>query len=227
MDDQDFELPGNSVQIDTLRLIGAVVGLLLLAGAIYIFFESRRAGGMAIIWGMIALVGTGYALIGLGKAPCPECGFMVSGLFPRNNSSKQCPGCGEYFHTKDGEVMRTDKDAIEKYPAFATACPKEIQWPEGCCVCRAPVTQHVTVELELEENAPMAQDMLARAATLGTFKLVNKRKFAVEVPVCDEHDLDPAELEFRYDEAQLYIKFRSRAYAEAFDDLNGPVFWDS
>jgi hypothetical protein len=227
MEDNEFGLPDGTVQVDKLRLAGAAVGLLMLAGAVYIGVAGRGMLAMGFIWGMIALIGTGYALMGLGKAPCPECGFMVSGLLPKNNSSKQCKACGEYFHTKDGTVIETDRDAIEKYPAFATACPKEIQWPEGCCVCQEPVTQHVTVELELEENAPMAQDMLARAATLGTFKLVSERKFAVEVPVCGEHDRNPAELEFRYDEAQLYIRFRSRAYADTFDELNGPVFWDS
>ena len=223
----DIEEFKPTVELDKLRIAGAVAALAGLAWVAWASFNTRGAGSLLIMISLFCIVGLVYALIGLGKATCPECGMMKSGVMPKNNDSLECKGCGAYFHTKDGEVFATATDAVEEFPAFATACPKAIEWPPGCCVCQGDVTGTAPVLLELQEDAPIAHDMLTRAATLGTFKLVSKRRFEVQVPVCDDHGSDSADLEFRYEEAQLYIKFRSRAYAKAFDEANGPVFWDS
>ncbi len=216
-----------TVQLDKVRLAGGIGSLLGLLWVVWAYTATRGAGSMLVIVTLFCLVGAFYAFIGLGKAPCPDCGMMKSGVGLKHNDSLECVGCGSYYNTRDGEVFATAEDAVETFPAFGTACPKNIEWPAGCCVCQQTVTRTVPITLELEEDSPIAQDMLTRAATLGTFKLVSKRLFEVQIPVCPEHGSDAAELEFRYDEAQLHIRFRSRSYAAAFEEANGPVFWDS
>ncbi len=214
-------------QLDKARLAGGAIATILLAGTIYGFATSH---GFAVVWAILFLVfgaSAVYAFIGLGKATCPECGYAHSGLGLKNNPSIQCKGCDEYFHIIDKHVTPTSDSAIEEFPVFATPCPQDIKWPDGCCVCQAPVTRHLPIYLELEENAPIATDLLTRAATLGTFKLVSKRKFEVQIPLCDQHESASAELEYRTADEQLYISFCSRSYAKAFDATNGPVFWGS
>lgn len=223
----EMKVPDEVVQLDKPRL---AAGVFSLTGLVWVAWALVRIHGAGVVLGIVALGFLGmafYAFIGLGKAPCPECGTMRSGLSMKDNGSLQCRGCGAYFHTRDGEVFATDEDAVEGVPAFATACPMRIDWPPGCCVCGEEVTRTVPVELELEEGAPVAKDMLTRVATLGTYKLVSERRFEVQIPVCERHGSGSASLEFRYDEEQLFIKFRSRAYAHAFAEANGPVFWDS
>ncbi len=221
----ELEEPTNEVQIDTLRLAGGVGGLVGAALFAYLGVTAYGMGAIGFGFGFICLLGAGYALIALGKAPCPDCGFVKSGTALKNSESIHCAGCDGYFSIRDGKTVMTGADAVEDHPVFATACPQSIKWPSGCCVCGSEVTGLAKVRLELEESSPLAQDMLARAATLGTFKLVSKRVFEVEVPVCGAHGTDPAELRYRYDEEQLHILFRSRAYMSAFAEENGPVFW--
>jgi hypothetical protein len=212
----------NAVQLDKLHLAGLIAALVGAALFAYLGLTAYGMGGVGIGFTLICLVGAFYAFIGLRKAPCPGCGYMTGGLA---SGSVQCKGCGDYFKIEDGRTVLTGSDAIEDFPAFSTPCPRDIDWPAGCCVCRGEVTGTAPVRLELKEDSPVAADMLTRAATLGTFKLVSKRIFEVQVPVCDQHESDSAELNYRYDEEQLHILFRSRSYAEAFADAQGQVFW--
>ena len=217
-----------TVRIDTLRLAGVAGAGALALARLGVGLRSGTDPRVWILVGVLA-VAAGVAAWGLGKAPCPQCGFLRSGVRLRNNRSLHCQGCGAYFRTKAGVCVETGVDAIEPEPVFAAECPRAIQWPSGCCVCAGTVEQAVVVSLTLDEDAPIAQDLMVRAATLGTFNMVSKRRYEANVPVCNQHASDghePARLDWNLETAQLTIKFRSRRYAEAFAATNGPVFWD-
>jgi len=165
----------------------------------------------------------------LGKAPCPTCGALRTGTPLRISESLHCDDCGAYFRIRQGVTVATEGDAIEREPVFVAACPKQVRWPQGCCVCGGPASSTVPVELELREDAESGANLLTQAASLGTLKLVSERRYCVHVPTCAQHrrDVPVADLQWNDDEAQLYLAFRSRAYADAFIAANGPVFWDS
>ena len=194
----------------------------------YFAYTALRASHVPFIMYVCLLAGVlGLVILPffMGQAVCPECGTMRQWIGLKNNKDMECRGCSAYFRTEQGEVVQTEADAITEMPVFATACPQKIAWPQGCCVCQQEVTHHASVTFKLEEDVPIAQDLLTQAATLGMFKRVSVREFSIDVPVCAAHKHDNAELDWNYDEAQLYIAFRSRAYMTAFAQQNGPVFW--
>lgn len=217
----------NRVEVDKLRMAGAVGGFLGTLFSIYAFLQPGSPMSMVMMTGLPSLAALGYFGFTLGKAACPDCGMMRSGIFLVNNASLECSDCGNYFHTKKGEIVLTASDAVETFPAFSTPCPQQIIWPKGCAVCQNEATRQVDIKLTLEQDAPVLQASLTAAVSLGTFKMVSKKLFTVPLPVCGQHGDDSAELNYKYEEEQLQIAFRSRAYRDAFAEANGPVFWDS
>jgi hypothetical protein len=223
MDDLDLPPPG--VRVNWLYRAGSIAFVLIFVGIITLAFTTRGFWPLAVVFGLICLVGAWLAFSFTHSAACPSCGHLRTVPSGKDNDSVECKDCGVWYHTRDGVSLVTDTDAVEERPRFSAACPTRISWPEGCCVCRGPVTTHEPVELEIEYDPGLAPAALTAAVSLGTFKLVKKGQFRVQVPSCGAHEGPVAELEYRADEAQLYILFRSRAFARAFQEGHGPVFW--
>lgn len=228
MTNHDLPSELTSVTLDKPRLLGGLAALATAALMGIVMLMPNAQFSLPFLVMTSFAVMAGYALWGVFRAPCPDCGALYSGgLVPRNNSSVQCRECGTYFATKDGRVHRTGDEAIEAQPTFAVPCPARISWPKGCCVCESPVARTVPIDLEVRSDAPLLEDIVTRAATLGTFKLVSKNRYQVQIPVCASHDSESARLDFRPEERQLYILFRSRRYANAFEQANGLTHLDA
>ncbi|MCA9563601.1 MAG: hypothetical protein KC561_08935 [Myxococcales bacterium] len=203
--------------------LGCIVAAAVLAPVLF-GRSSAFVFGLLIVGTIVA--GAIWGLTRLFKGECPTCGTTSPLLWPKANASYSCRGCGSYLRTESGNVVPTAADAVEATPTFAAHCPQRIVWPKGCCKCGGEVTRQEKIDLELKEDAPMATDLLTRAATLGTFRLVSKRRFQVEVPHC-ERCRGGADLSNDYDEDLVVIRICSRAFAESFQSINELVSWDS
>lgn len=212
------------INLDKPRLAGGLVGLVLIAGLVAVLASGRVDGSMVIIAGLASLVMAGWCgwmIWARGVAFCPECGMRITGLFMKDNSARQCKGCGGYVESKAGRLIMASDEALAEFPTFRAGCPPTIEWPPGCCVCGAPATRAVDVQLKERQDGPLAGDVAVRAATLGTMKLSQESTHVVQVPHCQQHQ-NGAELVRASDEdgAGLDLLFRSNAYCQAFRKLN-------
>jgi hypothetical protein len=175
-----------------------------------------------VLWA-VALFFAYRALFRCGVARCPGCGYPVTGLATGGNRGVACLFCGKYLEGIGGRLQLTAADELAPAPIFETLVPREIKWPAGCCVCRAPATRNVTLTVKLKDEAPLAPDLAVRIASIGTLKLVGVRTLGVDVPHCDQHG-DGAEIAYASDTVtELAIRFRSHAYFAAFCEENGAL----
>ncbi len=212
------------ITLNTPRLMAGIAGLLLTGGLIAVLASGRVDGSMVIIAGLASLVTLGWCgwlIWARGTGLCPDCGTRLTGLFMKDNSPRECRGCGNYVGSTGGRLTLAGDDAVTDSPTFRAGCPGEIDWPPGCCVCGQPATRHIEVKLEERQAGPGAGDVAVRAATLGTMKLEQVSTHTVRVPHCDGHG-DGARLVRGLDEdgAGLEILFRSNAYCRAFRERN-------
>jgi hypothetical protein len=158
-----------------------------------------------------------------GVAKCPGCGYPVTGLSTGANRGVACRFCGKYLEGTAGSLRLTAEDELAPEPIFETLLPRKLEWPAGCCVCRAPATRMVQLTVKLRDEAPLAPDLAVRIASIGTLKLVGVRTLTVDVPHCDQHQ-DGAAITYASDSlSELAIKFRSHPYFVAFCAANDAI----
>jgi len=158
-------------------------------------------------------------------APCPGCGHAITGLATGANAGVACRFCGRYVEGERGALRLTADDHVADTAIYATLVPREITWPEGCCVCGEPATRTITIEAkEADASAPMGQDLAVRVATLGTMKLMERGQVhRREVPHCAAHGNGAVLSIAGEGETGLAIAFRSHRYLTAFCDKNGTL----
>jgi hypothetical protein len=163
------------------------------------------------------------AVFRCGTAKCPGCGYPVTELATGANRGVACRFCGKYLEGTKGTLRLTAVDELAAEPIFETLLPRDLTWPAGCCVCRAPVTRMVTLTVKLRDEAPFAPDLAVRIASIGTLKLVGVRTLTVDVPHCAAHH-DGAAVDYAGDSlTELAIRFRSHPYFAAFSEANGAI----
>lgn len=199
---------------------------------------------MTYVWIALA-AGTVFVVIAVVmsrgvKVKCPACGMTVDheGLFV---GARICPVCGVYAVKEGRSYVRVGDTYVHGAPAFATALPaRNIQWPDGCCVCEQPATRMIGVKLVEKTDASFGRDLATRVASFGVLKAIDVHTYAVEVPHCAKH-ADGADLGYvshavrstsdapklgermladRDTQATIGILFRSYPYFKKFLALN-------
>jgi hypothetical protein len=164
----------------------------------------------------------GRVLKGSGSAPCPACGEPVHDVERSGRSAGiLCAGCGRFLCSEGGELRPMDEDAVADEPVFGAALTASFQWPPGCVVCGAPVTQALPVRIMEAEATSVGMSVvgLAMAATFGVgFLVYNGRRISIDVPHCAEHD-DGVVLAEGGPTGFLLL-FRSHPYQREFCALN-------
>ena len=211
-------------------LANAAGGVAVLVGVYWTMWrpiDGERM--MVLVWSCTILFVAVAAFFGYraaeqsGVAKCPGCGYPVTGLSTGTNRGVPCRFCGKYLEGTGGRLRLTAADELAPEPIFETLLPRAIRWPDGCCVCRAPVTRNVTLTVKVKEEAPLTPDLAVRIASIGTLKLVGLRTLTLDVPHCDRH-ADGASVSYASDAlTELAIKFRSHAYFTAFCAENDVV----
>jgi hypothetical protein len=163
------------------------------------------------------------AVLRSGTAPCPGCGQRITDLSTGGNRAIVCKFCGKYVEGSAGRLLLTDERQVASDHIFETAVPRDVKWPETCCLCSAPATRALRVEVSRKEDAQSIEGLAVSVATVGVMKLVNVHTESIQVPHCDRHE-HGAILKLAGDSVTgLAIAFRSHAYLVAFCDKNGTL----
>lgn len=215
---------------DVKKTLANLAGAAAIAFVTYwLFWRPEREHDTGVLVWMItipAIAGAAFfawRAAKSGTAPCPGCGHTVTDLYTSENRGVVCRFCGKYLEGTGGSLHLTADDAVADDWIFVTTVPHTIAWPDGCCVCGAPATRTVRIEVTEKQDAAFHKDLATRVATLGTMKLVEETTHALEVPHCDAHG-NGAELRLAGDSVTgLAIAFRSHRYLNAFCEKNGTL----
>lgn len=185
----------------TLAGIGLMVGAALRDWGFWGWF----GGGLLIFTGLASFFGmakTGGA--GLGR--CPKCNHAIDVMHVTEHRYLCCPGCDTWL-AGAGTMQVVADDHVASYPAFEVELPPTHRWPDGCPVCRGPITRSIDVE-----GTDMVGDVFAMVAPVAI-----QRVSKVGAPACEQHADGVALLR---EGSRVIIRFRSLAYLRAFMALN-------
>ena len=202
----------------------ACVGLAAVATLAGWASDGFIPGMGALLCGCSAVgVLVGKVLRGSGSAPCPLCRAPIHDVERTGRvDGILCTGCGRFLRSKAGVLRPVGEGTVAADAIFGAALSGGFEWPPGCVVCGAPVTQTLPVRLMNEDEASVGLSIvgLAMAATLGAGFLVHRgKRAALNVPHCADHD-DGALLA-KGGPGGFLLLFRSYPYQRAFCERNG------
>ncbi len=191
-----------------LATLGAAgIGVCVATALMHWGFWGWLGGGMLVFAGLGGLAGM-KKMGGAGELACPACQKPISILHMNEERTIPCPHCATYLEGST-TMQKVPQDRVAKGAPFEAPLAESFRWPEGCPVCRGPVTGTVTVE-----GMSMAGTMALVAAPVAVAR-VSK----VDAPCCDAHK-DGVFL--RREGSKPIIAFRSFAYYREFVALNQP-----
>ncbi len=200
--DQNMNI-GVAIYLSSLAIGGAVI--MMLGYKYHWGFWGWFGGGLLVFAGVGGL-GSMWATGGVGSVECPNCSHPIEVMHISLHRIVGCPQCHTYL--EGAEVMKpVEGDYLAKQPSFEAPVPANLQWPEGCPVCRQPVSGTVKIEGTSSSGA-MASLMLPVS-----FHRVN----SLQVPQCSEHK-DGVWLHLV--DGGSVVSFRSYAYWKEFCELN-------
>lgn len=215
------------IQRDKKKTARNLLGAFVLLGLAYWFVANSDGHSRASAYMMAGLTGI-PALILLYRAgtmasvgECPSCDMYLLGISGGSNEGLLCEYCSSYVEGKNGLLSVTPDDRVSSYHLYRSEIPDQVQWPEGCCVCREAVTRVLQAQITEKRDASMGKNLAAGVATLGTMKMTEATTTRLEVPHCSEHT-DGAVLEVASDADMLNpaIAFRAHGYLKDFCELN-------
>lgn len=135
----------------------------------------------------------GRVLGGSGSAPCPACGAAIHDVERRGRvEGLLCARCHRFLRADDGALTPMNPRVIADVPLFGATLGERVEWPEGCVVCGAPVTQTLPLRLfktDLGKSLNASAPGLAMAAMFGIgFTVTKGTRIALDAPHCHEHD---------------------------------------
>ena len=215
-------MSNHRITIHPLRFIAGVAGLVFILGS-WTHLWQQSDEGMFVFLVMVSAFPLGFVcwLMWTGRrGSCPACETPLGNINWFDINSRECRVCGQYIRSRKGVLELISDDHLGEQPVYRTGCPDQIQWPGGCCVCGAPPTREQQISL-VEQQTRATPGNVALAAATGV-AMKNVSTITVAVPHCDTH-LNGAALQRGADTdgARLEILFRSRAFCQKFEQLNG------
>jgi hypothetical protein len=236
MRDMGKESPANRIERSLKGTLQAVafgaIACPLGLGLLYWLVETKQRLPDDVHFGL-GLTGVLLLIVGLaafsvaasssGTAACPSCGRKLQRLDESGvGRPRLCRGCLSYVESRDGSLLLVPPDRVESAPAFRVALPKELAWPDGCCVCAGHAARKVDVHLDVSGHlgsAIVSAGGMIAGGTLGMGVTVSEEgRASLAVPHCEQH-ADGAALELA-STGQVRLLFRSYPYLRAFCDLN-------
>jgi hypothetical protein len=186
-----------------------------------LLFTVGGVGALALILGLVVGINS---FTSAGSATCPECGRVFQMLEESGQGVPRfCRGCRNYVEAKDGVLQMTEDASVVAAPIFRATLPKEMVWPDGCCVCRGPATRMIAISTVAQTPGQalgtLAADVTMEVVTGHGLVVLAGNRYTIQVPHCADH-ADGALLQVNSDQ-QIKVLFRSYAYQRAFCDLNG------
>lgn len=200
--DQDTNI-GFAIYLSCVAIAGAVI--MMLGYKYHWGFWGWFGGGILVFSGVGGLGGM-MVTGGAGIVECPRCSHPIDVLHISEHRVLPCPSCHTYLEGAE-EMKPVQDDYIAAFPVFEAPVPPQIQWPEGCPVCREPATGTVTVE-GTSTAGTMASLMLPIS-----FHKVDKLK----APCCSKHK-DGVGLHLAG--GGSIVSFRSYGYWQEFCAIN-------
>jgi hypothetical protein len=204
-------MPPSDVHIDRSKNKGMLIyfAVLGIAGLVVVILTIVKSwgfwgwfGGVLLLFTSLGSVGSMAKTGGAGLATCPRCGHANPVLHVTMHRYLCCAGCQTWLEGSTTSNPVAD-DHVASYAVFDLELPESVVWPEGCPVCRGPVTR--THELE---GTDVVGDVFAMVAPVAIQKVIK-----LEAPCCDQHD-DGVGL--RREGGQAIISFRSMSYCRRF-----------
>src|SRR5258708_5519200 len=150
--DEVTQLSPTSAGAKAVKILGAVVGLVIVGGIIWLvgwLFDWKwvRFAGIAIgICGTIAAIRN---IIKSQCAPCPYCHkdvgseSLVHLSLDEKNRQFACESCREWLISDRGQIRAFRETDIGDKKEFDCPVIANGVWPDECIVCGAPATRHL------------------------------------------------------------------------------------